>query len=91
MKMLEHSRQKNLLISYVRVSNLCCYMQRNQIIGQESLGWQENRKPLGLENRKTGMGQPVETITQVPSRRRIQQKKRKNLGTWLTKSIGHKR
>ena len=33
----EHSRQKNLLISYV-LSNLCCYMQRNQIMAWKALG-----------------------------------------------------
>ena len=33
----EHSRQKNLLISYV-LSNLCCYMQRNKIMAWKALG-----------------------------------------------------
>lgn len=39
----EHSMQKNLLISYV-LSNLCCYMQRNQIMAWKALGGR------GIEN-----------------------------------------
>lgn len=58
----EHSRWKNWPISHV-LSNLCYVMcQGSNNDSMESLGWQRNRKPLSLENRKTGMGQTVRKL-----------------------------
>lgn len=88
--MLEHSRQKNLLIFYV-LSNLCCYMQRNQIIAWKALGGKRIENLLVQKIERLEWDNQWGNHYPGPIRRRIQQKKRKNLGTWLTKSIGHKR
>lgn len=86
--MLEHSRQKNLLISYVL--SKFAVIQEESNTGTESLGWQEVRKPLVQKIERLNGTTSGETITQVPSEKNTAEK-RKNLGTWLTKSIGHKK
>lgn len=69
-----------LFLMYWVIFAMLCAEESNSD-SMESLGWQRNRKPLSLENRKTGTGQTVRKLLPRSEHEMMNKaKKERNLG-----------